>query len=222
MAQEQDKTKKLPAVVPIFPLPGILLFPSVQLPLNVFEPRYLAMFNDALAGNRYIGMIQPSEVEEDPGAAPVYPVGCVGRISDFSETDDGRMLATLTGVSRFRIKQEIVAITPYRQIEADYSTFDTDKKHQPSSDALDRKPLLDVLKSYFGTLGMEASGESLQTMPITILVNQLSMLCPFESIEKQALLESADIADRYDLLLNLMKMASHERPFDDDTELWTH
>jgi uncharacterized protein len=222
MTKEQDKIRELPAVVPIFPLPGILLFPAVQLPLNIFEPRYLSMFNDALAGNRYIGMIQPSEVEDDPGTAPIHPVGCVGRISDFSETDDSRMLVTLTGVSRFRIKQEIVAITPYRQIEADYSTFGADKKHQPSNDSLDRKPLLDVLKSYFGTLGMEASGESLQTMPITILVNQLSMLCPFESIEKQALLESADITDRYNLLLNLMKMASHERPFDDDAELWTH
>ena len=109
---EEEDTKQLPAVIPVFPLPGVLLLPTIQLPLNIFEPRYLAMFNDALAGNRYIGMIQPSEVEADPGTAPLYPIGCVGRISSSSETDDGRMLVTLTGISRFRIKQEIVAITP--------------------------------------------------------------------------------------------------------------
>ena len=213
---------ELPAVVPVFPLPGVLLLPTVQLPLNIFEPRYLALFNDALAGNRYVGMIQPSDIIDEPGTSPLHTVGCLGRISTSSETEDGRLLVTLTGVSRFKIRQEVLAMTPYRQVEADYSFFAQDQRHQAESDSLDRSEILTVLKSYFASLGMEAGGDSMHTMPITVLVNQLAMLCPFEAIEKQALLEAKDVVSRYRLLIDLMKMASHERPIDEDADLWTH
>ena len=113
-------------------------------------------------------------------------------------------------------------MTPYRQVEADYSFFAQDQRHQAESDSLDRSEILTVLKSYFASLGMEAGGDSMHTMPITVLVNQLAMLCPFEAIEKQALLEAKDVVSRYRLLIDLMKMASHERPIDEDADLWTH
>jgi Lon protease-like protein len=222
MESESIAMDSLPKVIPIFPLPGILLLPEGQLPLNVFEPRYLTLFRDALASHSVVGMIQPSEVEDDPGLAPLQRIGCLGRISLSSETEDGRLLVNLTGITRFRITQEITAMTPYRQIEADYSPFAADLKAASIDSSLDRDLLRSTVGRYFDALGIEANQKSMNLLPTTALVTQLAMLCPFESIERQAILESGGHKERFQLLIDLMKMACHGQSMDKDTDLWTH
>lgn len=199
---------QLPETIPVFPLTGVLLLPRGKLPLNIFEPRYLNMVQDALATNRMIGMIQP----RDGGAGqnpPLYDIGCVGRITSFSETEDGRFLITLTGVSRFRITQEVPTTRGYRRIVADWADFAADLNDDAPCD-LDRARLDGVLRGYFKQQGISANWESVAQAPLDRLVTSLAMICPFDAPEKQALLESPDLNARARLLLALVEMAVHE------------
>ncbi len=195
----------MPSTLPVFPLSGVLLLPRGQLPLNIFEPRYIAMIDDALAHERMIGMVQPS----GPGNPPkVYPHGCAGRITSFDETDDGRYLITLTGLCRFRIDQELATVRGYRRVVADWSGFRDDMEGRVETPCLDRARLKSVLMAYFRRQGITANWEAVDNAPDDRLVVSLAMICPFDPKEKQALLEAPDPAARADLLLSLIEMAA--------------
>jgi len=199
----------LPRVIPIFPLPGVLLLPRGRLPLNIFEPRYLEMTQDAMASHRMIGMIQPA----DPGArldAPeVYAVGCAGRITSFQETPDNRFLITLTGVCRFAIVRELEQDDLlYRRVSADYSRFAGDLAEPPPL-AVDRARMLPALRSYFDHHGLSADWDAIEGADDEALVICLAMACPFEPGEKQALLECRGEGERVDMMQALFEMAAH-------------
>ena len=197
----------LPKVLPIFPLPGVLLLPGGHLPLNIFEPRYLAMVRDALGGERMIGMIQPCEDLPDIGAAKVYDTGCAGRITAFSETADGRYLITLTGMIRFDIAGELPPIEGYRRIAADYRRFRRDLEDDES--AIDRERLLEALDTYFDAKGIKSDWESIEEIADELLVASLAMICPFAAAEKQALLEARTLPERARTMTAIMEMAVH-------------
>ena len=209
---EQSPSPSRPnTIIPLFPLAGALLLPGGQLPLNIFEPRYLRMVDDALGGARMIGMIQPSG-GEDPRGPALYSVGCAGRITSFSETGDGRYLITLTGQRRFRLAEEIVADTPYRQGEADWAPFDIDIHEDASGEAVDRDALLDVMRDYLAAEGLKTDWEAAEAAPIGALVASLAMGCPFEPSEKQALLEARTTFDRASSLMALMEISGASDP----------
>jgi Lon protease-like protein len=200
-----ELAESLPHRFPIFPLRGALLLPGGNLPLNIFEPRYLQMVRDAMRTDRVIGMVQPCR-DGDPAAKPeIFKTGCAGRITNFSETQDGRFLITLTGASRFDIAQELAVATPYRQVMADFARWRGDL--QPETPPPDLKvDLLGILRSYFERHGIEADWSALESAPVAGLVTSLSMICPFEPNEKQALLEARDVARQGRLLIALMQM----------------
>ena len=203
MAQGYVRAADLPQVIPVFPLPGAILLPRGQLPLNIFEPRYLNMIDDAMAGDRIIGMLQP---QAGPRRLPgLSPIGCAGRITSFAETSDGRYLITLTGCARFRLASEIPTQTPYRQIRADFTPFEADLTAPAVDDVgLDRDGLLDALRAYLETRGLDIDWDTAETAPPEALVNSLSMALPFEPPEKQALLEAASLTDRSAVLTALL------------------
>ena len=202
----------LPSELPIFPLSGVLLLPRGRLPLQIFEPRYLAMTGDALgAPQRLIGMIQPTEKEttRHDNHPPVYKVGCAGRISSFSETDDGRYLVTLTGVCRFSVIEELPLVKGYRRVTARWDAFTRDITEEPTLD-LDRARLLTALKDYFKANGIAANWEAIEQAPNDRLVTSLAMICPFAPSERQALLEAADLKACAELMTTLIEMARLE------------
>src|SRR3954468_19861463 len=196
----------LPQTLPVFPLSGALLLPRGALPLNVFEPRYLAMVDDAIAGTRLIGMIQPSEPEELSLRPPLSQVGCLGRITSFKESEDHRYQITLTGICRFRVAQELSTDRPYRQVAPDYSCFAGDLVLNDDSE-LPRDRLLAALKNYLSRRDLKADWQSVMNAPPEHLVNALAMLCPFEPAEKQALLEAPGWNERVATLVALLEMA---------------
>ena len=205
----------LPKTLPIFPLPGVLLLPRGRLPLNIFEPRYLAMTGDALGGDRLIGMVQPTDPNASLAAipsgpqTPVYPIGCAGRITQWSETEDGRYLITLIGICRFVIASEL-PVTPsgYRRIATAYDRF-ADDLVAPGEGAIDRARLVPALKSFFARRQLKANWEAIEKASDDGLVTALAMVCPFEPSEKQALLESPDVVARARLLQALLEMGQH-------------
>jgi len=201
----------LPEVLPIFPLTGTLLLPRGRLPLNIFESRYLAMVRDALGGERLIGMIQPSDPQGGHGIGgmnpPVYPIGCAGRITQFSETDDGRFLITLTGVSRFRIVEELPLLSGYRRAIPDWTPFAPDREI-PDAPQFDRARLVRGLKTFFGQRQLSADWNAIEKAPAEQLIASIAMACPFAPSEKQALLEAADLEQRALLLTGLVEMAA--------------
>jgi Lon protease-like protein len=205
------KPSDLPIAIPVFPLGGALLFPRAVLPLNIFEPRYLSMIDAALAGHRMIGMIQPVGLitpanDETPHLAEV---GCAGRITSLQETDDGRYLIALTGISRFRVKEEIYQDTPYRIVRADWEAFAADlARPRPVDDAV-RGQLVSALHAYLDRSGLKADWAAVEEAPVDALINSLSAGCPFTNPEKQALLEARTLEDRCAALITLLKM---ERP----------
>jgi Lon protease-like protein len=207
-------TGDLPAVIPVFPLTGVLLLPKTRLPLNIFEPRYLAMIDSAIGSYRMIGMIQPKVPgeEEDSAKKPVLSgVGCVGRIVEYSETDDGRYLITLLGIARFRTAGERDSQAAFRQVAADYSEFTRDLKLEPeaiSESAVARDKLVKALKPYLTEHAMQTDWKSIEEAPVETLVNALSMVCPFDAREKQALLEAPSVKDRADALITLLEMSN--------------
>jgi Lon protease-like protein len=195
----------LPQTLPIFPLSGVLLLPRGKLPLNIFEPRYLAMTEDALKSDRLIGMVQPVEEGAAGDQPPVFPVGCAGRITQFAETEDGRYLVTLTGICRFRVERELPLFCGYRRVAPDFSDFRAD--FEPERTRLDRARLLSALKVYLKLQQLSADWDSIEGAPDERLITSLAMICPFSCREKQALLESSCLAERARVLTALLEMA---------------
>ncbi|QDL91232.1 ATP-dependent protease [Paroceanicella profunda] len=193
----------LPETIPVFPLPGALLLPRARLPLNIFEPRYLAMLEDALkTPERLIGMIQPME-----GGKRLHQIGCVGRITSFNETDDGRYIITLGGMCRFRVGAEHDGFTPYRRFSVDWASFERDLGPPESDAGFDRPAFLDVLSRYFEVTSLSSDWDALKSADEELLINSLSILCPFEAEEKQALLEAPSLETRRETLVTLMEFA---------------
>ncbi len=211
MGVQNPTQAELPSDFPIFPLPGALLLPHGRLPLNIFEPRYLAMVDDSLAHGRMFGMIQPlghaPRLANGPG---LYQIGCLGRLTQFAETEDGRYLITLTGVSRFRVVEELAIKNGYRRITADFSPFARDLSPTPRGFGIDRAELLGALRPFFTMHDIDANWDAIERMPDGVLVTTLAMLCPFDEAEKQALLEAPTEADRAADLLALLRMSVHE------------
>jgi len=196
----------LPKTLGVFPLTGVLLLPRGQLPLNVFEPRYLALVDAAMSGDRLIGMIQPVEHEEKTLKPSLNAIGCAGRVTNYRETEDNRYLITLTGICRFRIESELAVTTPFRQAHCNFAPFagdlvTADDSHFP------RERLLAALKDYLSRRDLKADWRSVMTAPAEILVNALAMLCPFEPAEKQAILEAPDWERRVSTLVALLEMS---------------
>jgi Lon protease-like protein len=198
--------KDLPQVIPVFPLSGALILPRGQLPLHIFEPRYLAMVDDALRYNRIIGMVQPTDSKDN--APALYPIGCAGRLTSWSETGDGRYMIALSGLTRFRIVQELETTTPYRQIRVDYTPFAFDLTPMDDESVVDRKRLAASIKAFFKQREMENFWPSMEHFPGELLINSLSMICPFPPAEKQALLEAPTLAERAHLLTALIEMTT--------------
>src|ERR1700728_4263793 len=210
----------LPAVIPVFPLPGALLLPRGQMPLNIFEPRYLAMTDDALrSGFRLIGMIQPDPLHAGPdqNKPNLFQVGCVGRITQFAESGDGRYLIQLTGIARFRIEQELPADTPYRQCEVTFDPFADDFVARKGESDVDRKALLRTPADFLKANNLKADWGGIENAPNEALVNALAMMSPYGTPEKQALLEAPDLRTRAEILvavteIELAKGATGETP----------
>ncbi len=201
----------LPTEFAVFPLSGALLLPQGQLPLNIFEPRYLRMVDDALGAGRVIGMIQQDEIRPaTPSGPALYRVGCLGRLSSFSETEDGRYLVTLTGITRFWVQVELELHRGYRRVRADLARFEADL-HEPAPEGVDRTRLLKALRAYFGVRGFDTNWEAIDAMPDVDLVRTLSMICPFEAPEKQALLEALTPSDQSATLVTLLEMGAHDQ-----------
>ena len=199
------KTTDLPSVLPIFPLPGALLLPRARLPLNLFEPRYLQMFDDALKTDaRLIGMVQPNEVAGRDGNG-LHMIGCAGRITQFSETEDGRYMMTLGGVSRFRVIKEVEGFSPYRKCEVNWDGFDRDLGDVEQDVVFDRKPFLNQLNKFFEAKGLSADWETLEEAEDELLINSLSMMMDFEPEDKQALLEAPSLSTRRETLVTLIE-----------------
>lgn len=209
---ERPGVAALCETLPIFPLAGVLLLPRGRLPLNIFEPRYLAMIRDALANDRLIGMVQPSDPNQPAsGNPPVYPTGCAGRITSFAETDDGRYLITLTGLCRFRIREELPLLSGYRRVVPKWDEFASDLRN-PREPGFDRARLMRGLRAYFEKHQIKADWESIETVPGERLITSIAMVCPFEPSEKQALLEARDVDERARLLTAMVEMALLENP----------
>jgi Lon protease-like protein len=198
------RASDLPQVIPVFPLDGVLLLPDGTLPLNVFEPRYLNMIDDAMAGDRTIGIIQ-SRSGGDRQVPRLMEVGCVGRITSFTETPDGRYLITLTGVCRFTLRAELDLPTPYRQVRADYAAWLDDLQAADEPDATARDALFEALKSYLDHRGLAMDWDAVRAAPVNALVSSLCMALPFDSTEKQALLEAPSSPDRHAALITLLR-----------------
>lgn len=197
----------LPDIIPIFPLPGALLLPRARLPLHIFEPRYLAMLEDAMkTPTRLIGMIQPRDV---PGSSEkrLHSIGCAGRLTAFSETEDGRYMITLTGISRFRVVEEVSGFTPYRRARVDWTDFTRDTGRAEVDAGLNRDRLLAVLGRYFRRHQLSTDWDSLKDAEDELLINALSMLCPFDPEDKQALLEAPSLSTRRETLVTLIEFA---------------
>lgn len=208
----------LPEVIPVFPLPMALLLPRARLPLNLFEPRYLAMLDDVLkTDHRLIGMVQPYEGRGVPPR--LHAVGCAGRVSSFSETEDGRYLISLAGIARFRIRREVEGFTPYRRVEAEWTGFEADLAGPEEDAGFDRDDFLDRLQRYFRAAHLSSDWGSLREAETELLINSLSMLCPFALEEKQALLEAPDLAERRRTLSALIDFAIAGAPKDGGTNL---
>ena len=210
VASPFKKAQDLPLVIPVFPLDGALLLPHAQLPLQIFEPRYIAMVDDAMAGERIIGMVQtrPGVDPERPG---LQPIGCAGKITTFSETNDGRYLITLTGLSRFKVREELTVQTPYRQTRVDFLAYESDLKPPTGEDdGFDRLRLLSALKGYLERRSLDVDWETAKAAPAEALVKSLAMALPFDPAEKQALLEARQLNERREALVALMEIDAKE------------
>jgi Lon protease-like protein len=209
---ERPGASALCETLPIFPLAGVLLLPRGQLPLRIFEPRYLAMTQDALAGDRLIGMVQPSDPNQPMAGNPaVYPTGCAGRITSFSETEAGHYLITLTGLCRFRIREELPLRDGYRRVAPQWDEFAGDLRSTREA-GFDRDRLIRGLRAYFERHRIKAEWDTINSVSGERLVNSIAMICPFEPSEKQALLEAADLGERAGLLTAIVEMAVLEGP----------
>jgi Lon protease-like protein len=199
--------KEMPRLMPVFPLAGALLLPRRPIQLTIFEPRYLAMLDDALSGERLIGMIQPSAGDDAEEPAPdLCPVGCAGRIVQYAEIGDGRCFLTLMGVARFRIAREQTTATPYRLVRADFSDFADDFREGLGEGAVDRHSLVEALRAFAEANRIKIDWEDVEKASNETLVNGLAMLSPYGAKEKQALLEAADLKSRAEILVAIAQM----------------
>lgn len=200
------KAVDLPDTIPVFPLPGALLLPRARLPLHIFEPRYLAMLDDCLkTSHRLIGMIQPHETPS--GDKKLHTIGCAGRLTGFTETEDGRYMVTLSGISRYRITREVSGFTPYLKADVTWGDFAQDLGPTEADPGFDRTPFLDLLARYFSAHDLATDWEALKEAEDELLVNSLSMLCPFEPEDRQALLEAPSLRTRRETLITLIEFA---------------
>ncbi len=198
----------LPDTIPVFPLPGALLLPRARLPLNIFEPKYLTMMDDVLRSpERLIGMIQPVLMPEGKCCGRLHQIGCAGRVTQFEETDDGRYLVTLTGACRFRICEEREGFAPYKKAEVCWKSFERDLGGCEFDEDFDREAFLAVLHRFFECAQLQSDWECLREAEEEQLINSLSMLCPFDPEEKQALLETPTLCNRREMLVTLMEFA---------------
>lgn len=195
----------LPGTIPVFPLPGALLLPRARLPLHLFEPRYLQMLDDALkTPERLIGMVQPNEVA-GRGGIGLHTIGCAGRVTQFSETEDNRYLITLSGISRFRVLKEVEGFTPYRRCDVKWDGFDRDQGQTEEDTAFNRKTFLNLLGRYFEARSLSADWETLTEADDELLINSLSMMLDFDPEDKQALLEAPSLSTRRETLVTLIE-----------------
>jgi Lon protease-like protein len=208
MNANYDGPGDLAGVIPVFPLPGALLLPRGQMPLNIFEPRYLAMIDGALrSGHRLIGMIQPDTTHPGSESEPnLFKVGCVGRITQIAETGDGRYLLQLTGIARFRVDEELSVTTPYRQCRVSYAPFTDDFTPRKGEDGVDRESLLRSLSEFLKANNLKADWDGIENAPNEALVNALAMMSPYGAPEKQALLEAPDLKTRAEILVALTEI----------------
>jgi Lon protease-like protein len=216
-----EKPEDLVDVIPVFPLPGALLLPRGQMPLNIFEPRYLAMVDDALrAGHRLIGMIQPDAAHPGLENKPnLYTIGCVGRITQIAETGDGRYLLQLTGIARFHVEDELSVDTPYRQCRVSYSPFTGDFQARKGEDEVDRPSLLRALSDFLKANDLKADWEGIEKAPNEALVNALAMMSPYGTAEKQAMLEAPDLKTRAQILVALTEIELAKKTTGGETTL---
>ena len=197
------KIEEIPSKISIFPLNGALLLPRSQLPLNIFEPRYLEMIDNSISSDRLIGMIQTQESNENQ----LYSIGCLGKITSFTELSDSRFIITLNGICRYKVTQELDTLTPYRQVKVSYEDFENDLTPGFNQDKANRDKLLDVLKRYLEKNNLQIDWEAVKGSPTETLVNSLCSLSPYSAEEKQALLEAEDIQKRNELLIAMTEMA---------------
>lgn len=196
----------LPKTIPLFPLAGALLLPRTDLPLNIFEPRYLLMIEEAMKGDRVIGIIQP-QGSSDNAKPELESVGCAGRITSYSETDDGRLFVTITGVCRFIVLKEIETSAPYRQASVDYRPFAVDFVSETGARSVNRDQLIKAFRQYLEANDMSADWNEVEAVSTEVLVNTLSLLAPYPARDKQALLEAPDLKSRADVLVALTELA---------------
>ncbi|SUZ96550.1 uncharacterized protein METZ01_LOCUS49404 [marine metagenome] len=199
---EYNTVSDLPLKIPVFPLSGALLLPRTQLPLNIFEPRYLEMIDNVISNNRLIGMIQSKPSEENE----FFLIGCMGRITSFSELTNNRFLITLTGICRFKILQELEVLTPYRQFKISCDDFKDDLIKGEGEDEADRERLLEVLKKYLEKNNLQADWEAINNSSTELLINSLCILSPYSPEEKQALLEAETLKKRNEILIAMTEM----------------
>lgn len=209
-----------PAVVPVFPLGGALLLPRGQMPLNIFEPRYIAMIDDAIRTHRVIGIVQPEPESGRQAATPgLLQVGCLGRITQFGETGDDRYILTLTGIARFRIAEELSVTTPYRQCRVGYDAYLIDFTARAGEEAVDRNALLKALRAFAKASELKIDWKGVNEAPNEALVNALSMMCPFGPREKQALLEAPTLKERAEVLVAITEIELARNGGDPETTL---
>ncbi|SDY31646.1 hypothetical protein SAMN05444004_101121 [Jannaschia faecimaris] len=201
------RSNDLPPTIPVFPLPGALMLPRARLPLHIFEPRYLQMIDDTLkTDHRLIGMVQPRAQTTGDGRE-LQSIGCAGRLTQLSETEDGRYMITLAGVSRYRITREVSGFQPYLQADVSWAGFERDLGKPEVDKTFDRPAFLDLLHRYFEAQSLSTDWDSLKDADEELLINSLSMLCPFEPEEKQALLEAPSLGTRRETVVTLMEFA---------------
>ena len=219
LTERYRTVEDLPERIPVFPLDGALLLPRAQLPLNIFEPRYLQMIDHAMSGDRIIGMIQtdPAQPGQDP--PNLCEIGCAGRITSYAETPDQRILITLTGISRFKVAEELPSSAMYRTVAADFKSFDDDLIAGLGEEDVDREGLLTAFRSYLDANDLQADWEEVTSVSNETLVNALSMMSPYQARDKQALLEAADLKSRAEVLVALTTMALASHGAGDDGRL---
>jgi Lon protease-like protein len=201
------KKTELPDTIAIFPLPGALLLPRSRLPLHIFEPRYLQMIEDTIkSDSRLIGMVQPNAIPGREGHG-LHTIGCAGRITQFSETEDGRYMVTLSGASRFRVVREVEGFSPYRKCDINWDGFDRDLGEDEVDKTFNRAPFLDLLGRYFDAQGLSADWETLKEADDELLINSLSMMLDFDGEDRQALLEAPSLQTRRETLVTLIEFS---------------
>jgi len=221
MNVDYHRPSDLPNIIAVFPLAGALLLPRGQMPLNIFEPRYVAMIDDALrAGHRLIGMIQPDPGHRGSEEKPaLFKIGCVGRITQLAETGDGRYLLQLTGIARFRIEQEIETPTLYRQCRVNFTPFALDFTARLGEESVDRKALLDALTAFLKANNLKTDWDGIENAPNEALVNALAMMSPYGPAEKQAMLEAPDLKTRAEILVAVTQIELAKKVTGGETSL---